>query len=149
MPEPTPPPETTEPINPEVRFERTDASVRSILIFAGALVVISMLVHLLVRSLLGSGRGPEKPAGPVPSLSRQDRVRLPQDLKKVPAPRLQINQEYDLKELRQRDQHLLDHYAWVDAPAGVVRIPIERAMELLSDPKSAATHGIHMRPEGK
>lgn len=35
-----------------------------------------------------------------------------------------------LAELRAREHSLLHSYAWVDASSGVVRIPIERAMEL-------------------
>ncbi len=38
----------------------------------------------------------------------------------------------DLAQLRQREDERLNTYAWVDRDPGVVRIPIERAMELLA-----------------
>jgi hypothetical protein len=34
-----------------------------------------------------------------------------------------------MREMLATERRLLDHYAWVDQSAGVVRIPIERAME--------------------
>ena len=33
--------------------------------------------------------------------------------------------------MRQTEAALLDSYGWIDREAGIVRIPIERAMELL------------------
>ena len=38
----------------------------------------------------------------------------------------------DLRELREAESNLLDHYGWVDKSAGVVRIPIDRAIDLLA-----------------
>ena len=38
----------------------------------------------------------------------------------------------DVANLHQREDLLLDHYSWVDRPQGRVRIPIERAMELIA-----------------
>jgi hypothetical protein len=35
-----------------------------------------------------------------------------------------------LVELRGREASALNNYGWVDQPAGVVRLPLERAMEL-------------------
>ena len=60
-------------------------------------------------------------------------------LKEPPAPRLQNDPLLDLQQLRARDAERLSTYAWVDRDAGVVRIPIERAIELL------ATRGLPAR----
>ena len=38
----------------------------------------------------------------------------------------------DLRELREAESNILDHYGWVDRSAGVVRIPIARAIDLLA-----------------
>ncbi len=148
MPEPIEP-GATEPINPHVRFERKDANVRSIVLFGFVLVGMTVLTHLVVMASLAGITGTPTPAGPAAVPVGQERLRLPKNLKQVPAPRLQINQEHDLAELLRRDADLLNHYGWVDPKTDVVRIPIERAMQLLSDPKSAAAHGLHVRPEGK
>ncbi|HVV00868.1 MAG TPA: hypothetical protein VHH88_05865 [Verrucomicrobiae bacterium] len=45
-------------------------------------------------------------------------------------PRLQILPPAELKEFRTRQEEELNSYGWVDRTAGVVRIPIERAMDL-------------------
>jgi hypothetical protein len=47
-----------------------------------------------------------------------------------PTPRLQTQPFKDLYLLRQAEEERLTSYAWVDKGSGVVRIPIERAMEL-------------------
>ncbi len=49
-----------------------------------------------------------------------------------PEPRLQAQPVQDLQALHAAEDEVLQHYAWVDRAQGVVRIPIERAMELLA-----------------
>lgn len=46
-----------------------------------------------------------------------------------PGPRLQASPAQDMREMLAAERRLLEHYAWVEPSAGVVRIPIERAME--------------------
>lgn len=46
-------------------------------------------------------------------------------------PRLQANPRADLREYRAREQRRLHGYGWVDRDAGVVHVPIDRAMDLL------------------
>jgi hypothetical protein len=48
-----------------------------------------------------------------------------------PAPRLQTVPEVDLAAFREREDDELNNYSWIDKNAGVVRIPIERAMDLI------------------
>jgi hypothetical protein len=50
-----------------------------------------------------------------------------------PRPRLQTYPFDDIKALRKQENAVLDHYAWVDQNAGVVRIPIERAIDVLAE----------------
>ncbi len=47
-----------------------------------------------------------------------------------PEPRLQVIPAQDLSEFRARQGEELHSYGWVEPAAGVVHIPIERAMEL-------------------
>jgi hypothetical protein len=49
-----------------------------------------------------------------------------------PEPRLQAAPSLDLERFRAREAERLSTYGWVDRQAGVVHIPIERAMELVS-----------------
>ena len=46
-----------------------------------------------------------------------------------PGPRLQASPVQDMREMLATERRLLEHYAWVDQSAGVVRVPIERAMD--------------------
>ncbi len=50
-----------------------------------------------------------------------------------PAPRLQNYPFYDLRAFRSEENRVLEHYGWVDKNAGVVRIPVERAMDVLAE----------------
>jgi hypothetical protein len=47
-----------------------------------------------------------------------------------PYPRLQSDPVDDWLNFQAENQRILSTYGWVDRPAGIVRIPIEKAMEL-------------------
>jgi len=54
---------------------------------------------------------------------------------KFPTPRLQNDNTDggdDLVNLHQREDLLLNNYSWIDQSKGTVRIPIQRAMELIA-----------------
>ena len=62
-----------------------------------------------------------------------EQIQLQQLTQKFPTPRLQRDDgEQDVVELHRREDLLLGHYSWVDQSQGKVRIPIERAMELIA-----------------
>jgi hypothetical protein len=152
MPEPTPPHGAAEhgatgPVNPAVRFERKDIRTRGVVLAAAAIIVFSVIVHLVFFGYFMETIWGRRPPGPMKAFISQERVRLPADLKKVPSPRIQVNQARDMEELRQYEAQFLDDYGWVDRKKGVVRIPVARALELLSDPKAAAANGIRVRPK--
>jgi hypothetical protein len=64
-----------------------------------------------------------------PALEQQQ---LQQMTQRFPTPRLQTDDgNQDLADLHVRESLLLDHYSWVDRSQGKVRIPIERAMQLI------------------
>lgn len=48
-----------------------------------------------------------------------------------PQPRLESDPGEVLRRLRLLENVQLERYAWVDRPAGIARVPVERAMELL------------------
>ena len=58
-----------------------------------------------------------------------------------PAPRLQSDPLADLATLRASEDAALHGYGWVDRRAGVARIPIERAMDLVAE------RGLSARPD--
>jgi hypothetical protein len=108
---------------PKHSHETSDANVRSLLIFGAglSLVVIAGLVvsRVVFRYFVGhQGLGP--PASPFENVRT-----LP------PEPRLQVTAPMDLKQYKAAQDGVLNSYGWVDQQAGVVRIPIERAMDIL------------------
>jgi hypothetical protein len=52
-----------------------------------------------------------------------------------PAPRLQRNPPAEFQTYREQQDQYLKSYGWIDRKSGVVRIPIERAMEILLNEK--------------
>jgi hypothetical protein len=52
---------------------------------------------------------------------------------KLPAlPRLEVTPAQDLKAIRTAEEQKLNSYGWVDQAKGVVRIPIDRAIDMLA-----------------
>jgi hypothetical protein len=50
-----------------------------------------------------------------------------------PPPLLQAQPEIDVGALRRREDELLETYGWVDRQQRIVRIPIDRAMQLIAE----------------
>ena len=128
-PEPVPPPDVT------LGYEERDVRARPIVLAVVGLAAVSVaafvLMHLLFN-LLAVMQSKET-AAPSPLAGAYG-------LKEPPEPRLQNSPIHDLQELRARDAAALHEYAWVDRDAGVVRIPIERAIAVLAE------RGLPARP---
>jgi len=106
---------------PEAAFERQDAPPRGVAyailgLFAG-IAISAIFVGALLYSF--------EPAAP-----RETGAAIKGDTLASDAPRLEISPGTDAARVEAQAQHMLDGYAWVDRPAGLARIPIERAMEL-------------------
>ena len=50
----------------------------------------------------------------------------------TPEPRLQVDAPRELRELRAAEDAALHGYAWIDKDRGLVRIPIDRAIDVLA-----------------
>lgn len=50
----------------------------------------------------------------------------------TPEPRLLVKTGDDLKAMRAEESKILNSYAWVDHDKGIVRLPIDRAIEILA-----------------
>jgi hypothetical protein len=50
-----------------------------------------------------------------------------------PEPRLQISPDADWAEMLEKERAILHSYGWVDRSRGIVRIPIERQMEIIAE----------------
>ncbi len=104
-------------------YETRDANVRSLMVFGLGLFVTLVLLLALMAGVFryfskSQSLGP--PASPFADLRT-----LP------PQPRLQVEPRMDLEHLRAREDAVLNSYGWVDPRAGVVRMPIDRAMDRL------------------
>jgi hypothetical protein len=53
------------------------------------------------------------------------------EVQSFPEPRLQIAPSQDLETLNEANRQKLESYGWVDRSAGVARIPIDRAMDIV------------------
>jgi hypothetical protein len=61
---------------------------------------------------------------PAPRLAREREV--------IPQLRLQVDAPEELRRLRAAEDAVLSSYSWVDRDADIVKIPIDRAMEILA-----------------
>lgn len=138
-------------------YEQTDANVRpivvfiaSLAIFVGVFFVFCFAMGKVINSAIERRDGPSNQwntiAGATPNGTRKNMTSNPameqEQLQKMtqrfPTPRLQTDDgNQDLADLHAREDLLLEHYSWADATGGhqaggKVRIPIERAMELIA-----------------
>ncbi len=49
-----------------------------------------------------------------------------------PEPRLQHHAARDMQEMRAAEDEAMQRYGWVDPAKGIVRIPVDRAMEIIA-----------------
>jgi hypothetical protein len=106
--------------------ERSEVSVRGVLIGAGAIVAAVLLSLLAARALLDHfGRPPPAVAG--------------NPFSRTAGPALEVRPDEDLLKFRAEEGEKLEQYRVIDAQSGVVQIPIERAMDLVAAEHSNAT----------
>ena len=117
------------------KFESRDVSVRGVFWFAVGLVASAIVIHFAIAGLFAHLRDR------YPSPDSPSRIAFNAHMI-APAPQLQTNPQADLEKLRAEEESKLNGYSWVDRQTGVVRIPIERAMELI------ARRGLPVRGSG-
>jgi hypothetical protein len=112
---------------PGIGHEHTDVNIRPIVVAGIGLTVALCVVAASMLLLYGVFAAREaRLSPPANPLAAAEGPRLP------PQPRLQVHPVKDLRELRAAENGILQHYGWVDKNAGVVRIPISRAIDLLA-----------------
>jgi hypothetical protein len=105
-------------------YEKSDLRPRPILVFAVILALVTILALVATYGMirfLGWWDRPrlETPASPLATRT-------------VPSePRLQVEAPKELTRLQATEQEVLTTYGWVSKEAGIARIPIERAMQLV------------------
>jgi hypothetical protein len=110
---------------PGADHEHSDIDVWAVGKFAIGLAFLCVLAMGLLFGLFKYFQSTT--GGPMPKEELNiDARRLP------PEPRLQSAPITDLKEMRAAEDKLLNGYGWVDQAHGVVRVPIDRAIEMLA-----------------
>jgi len=111
-----------QPGSSERRYETRDVTVRTALYSAIGIVLLTV-AGLAASGLVMQYFMTVQKLGPPASPFDNTRA-VP------PPPRLQVSPAETLKAFEAEEQVKLASYGWVDKNAGLVRIPIERAMEL-------------------
>lgn len=102
--------------------ERSEVSVRFIVVSLAVLLIGTILVALLVVGIfqfLGHTYQTQESA-------KQSQPQIP------PEPRIEVEPWQQLLTVRAREDHVLSSYAWVNQKEGTVRIPIKQAMDKLA-----------------
>jgi hypothetical protein len=125
--------------NPRVDHEESDVNVRAVLLFVVGLAITAAAVHVVtwwmfdyfaaresrqdppVRPLAATG--PQRPPEPRLQAFTPPDAAYSQAFARAPVP--------TLREFRAAEEAQLGSYGWIDRGAGVVRLPIDRAMDLL------------------
>lgn len=116
---------TQNPSGPD--YADRDIPTGAILRFVGYVAIFTVASFFLLRALYvkfdqRAARADEA----VSAFARQQRV-LP------PAPRLQVDEPTTWAQEYARQKASVSEYGWIDARAGIVRIPVERAMDILAE----------------
>lgn len=121
----------------EEGYERQDLTARAVYAFLISLIVGGVIVYFIVWGLYHFMDARQRRLQPqqsplVQQVETDTRIVSPDEIKKFPEPRLERNERIEINDFRLKEEQTLNSYGWVDEKAGVVRIPIERAIELIA-----------------
>jgi hypothetical protein len=141
-----------EEIDAAAGYERSDIRISGIVVFLTALAIFVAVTGLLcygigkvINAQMNKEDGPNskwtrtvdiRQLGNLPN-SPELQQKVAEITQSFPTPRLQTDDgNQDIADLHAREDLLLENYSWVDPTQGSprrVRIPIERAMELIAE----------------
>ena len=150
-----------EKIDTSLGYEQSDVKITGILVFLTALGIFVIVTGILcygigkvINARMNQEDGPNskwtktadiRQLGNLPN-NPDMQNKVAELTKDFPTPRVQIDDgNQDVADLHAREDILLTNYSWVDPAHTKVRIPIERAMELIAQqglpvaPASTAT----------
>ena len=161
-------PDKNVKVDASLGYEGTDLKVSGVVVFLVALGIFVVITAVLcvgigkvINSQLAKADGPTtKWNHPVDvkglgnlATNPELQSKFAQLANTYPTPRLQTDDGYDeIYVMHQKEDLLLDNYTWVDQQQGTVRIPIERAMELIAQrglPVAQAAQGTEEKPLAK
>jgi hypothetical protein len=135
-------------------FEHQDLAPKGIFVFLIVLAVATIICIFLMRGFYDVldkyERGHQPPMSPmvtnVPEDTRHVAPGYPQTV--FPDPKLEEDERTELGGIHMAEEETLYSYGWVDQQAGTVRIPIERAMDLIVQ-RGLPVRQEAAKPEGK
>jgi len=138
----------TAKVDTSLGYEGTDVKVSGIVVFLTALAIFVAVTGVLcigigkvINSEMAKADGPttkwNHPVDPRKLGNLASSPELQQEFGKLaqrfPTPRLQTDDGYqEIADMHTKEDLLLENYSYVDQRQGTVRIPIERAMELIA-----------------
>jgi hypothetical protein len=138
--------------NADMGFEQEDLSPQGVFYFMGGLAVLGVVIYFILvgmyRYLDHYDRTHQAPANPMATAIGVDpqTMTYPQIQSQVqntfPKPVLEYSEQTQYTDELKKENEILSSYDWVDQKSGVVRIPIDRAIDLL------AQQGLPVLPEG-
>ncbi len=117
----------SDPAKDSVNYETSDLRMRPLIVFSIALLVLTAVSIVACIILLDVFRS--EPLG-----ISHPRAEVREE---TPAPLLQARPTGDIDAHRAAMEQSLQEYRWVDPGEGVVQIPVERAMDLYLERRSA------------
>jgi hypothetical protein len=135
--------------NPGVMYESSDANARAIYGFGIGLAILGAICALAtwggLRALNAWEDHQDKARMAANPMVPEARMKMPVTTAahEFPTPQLQVNDAAEMNEEIEQETGKLTHYQWVDQSQGVVRIPIDRAMQL------TLQRGLPARPAGE
>lgn len=138
------------PTNPHGDYERRDISISGVIYFMAGLAVAAVLIQFVVvgiyKYLEHHSEAQQRAVSPLVTNPVRDTRTLPPEFKtdsesrdyekylekSFPAPQLEIDERTELNKVRLSEENTLSTYDYIDQSAGTVRIPIDRAMDLLA-----------------
>jgi hypothetical protein len=126
--------ERFNPDNPAERHEHRDVNIKAVSQFAIGLALLCIAAFAIV---VGVFRYLEHVTSGVPTGRQNVAIDARQ---RPPSPQLEETPALDLARERAAEEELLHTYGWIDKQAGIVRLPIDRAIDLM------AQRGLPSRP---
>jgi hypothetical protein len=122
-------------------FEREDLGTKPVFGFLISLIVTGVLVYYVIWGMFQFMDKYERKHQQTksPMVQAQTDTREPNTEKtaekikgQFPEPRLEGDERTEINDFRYQQDETLGSYGWVDQNGGVVRIPIDRAMQLIA-----------------
>jgi len=151
-----------EEVDTSLGYEASDVKITGILVFLvamGIFVVVTAVTCYGIGKVLNAHMNKED--GPNSKWTQTVNVRqlgnLPSNpalqnkmaeiTQSFPTPRVQLDDgNQDVADLHAREDILLDNYTWVNQSKGQVRIPIERAMEIVAQKGLPVAPAVQLQP---